>query len=97
MVNIKKFRKEKGLSQVELAEMLGFGQHAVSTWENGRREPDIATLKKLATIFECSLDELVDYNQEKITKEQKELFSDIEKLDETQFKLLKEFVQNLIN
>lgn len=59
MKNLIFLRKKFGFSQAELGEKVGFGQRAISKWENNDAEPDIATLKKLADIFKCSIDELV--------------------------------------
>lgn len=56
---IKEKRSEKGLTQKALAESLNVSYQAVSRWENDEVEPSIGTLKSLAKIFECSLDELM--------------------------------------
>ena len=48
MNRIKQLRKEKGISQVKLAETLGVHQTAISQWETGRTNPDLDTAKKLA-------------------------------------------------
>ena len=56
---IKEKRTEKGLTQKALAESLNVSYQAVSRWENDEVEPSIGTLKSLAKIFECSLDELM--------------------------------------
>ena len=53
------FRKAAGLSQKELADMLHVSQQSISQWENNTREPCIDMLKKLAQIFNCTIDELV--------------------------------------
>jgi len=57
-VNIKRWRVS--MSQTEFAEKLGFTQSAISQWESGEREPDIATLQKLSEILGVTLDELVN-------------------------------------
>ncbi len=56
MTNIKELRKQKGLSQEELAEMLNVNQTSVSTWELEKCLPSSETLVKLAEIFEVSTD-----------------------------------------
>lgn len=56
---IRVLRNEKGYSQKELAEMINVAQNTVSNWENGTREPDNATLIKLAKLFNCSTDYLL--------------------------------------
>ena len=56
--NIQKFRKEKGLTQKELADKLGVTYQAVSKWENATSAPDIAFLPQLADVFGCTIDTL---------------------------------------
>ncbi|MBU3129090.1 DUF5680 domain-containing protein [Clostridium tagluense] len=57
-------RKEKGLSQEKLAEMLGISRQAVAKWEVGRSYPDIAKLIALSDFFKVSIDKLVnDYEE----------------------------------
>lgn len=56
---IKQVREEKGMTQQSLAERLYVTRQAVSRWECGARYPDLLTAKKLATILEVSLDELL--------------------------------------
>lgn len=58
--NLKNIRKKNDLTQDELAEKLSVTRQAVSNWENGKTEPDIETLTKIAQIFDISIDELVD-------------------------------------
>lgn len=57
--NIKALRKMHGMTQGDLALMLGGKKSLVSNYENGYSTPDIYTLIKLADIFDVSLDELV--------------------------------------
>lgn len=57
-------RKEKGLRQEELAEMLGISGQAVSKWENDQTCPDISLLPQLAKIFGVTVDELLSGKQE---------------------------------
>lgn len=53
--NIKKFRKEKGISQKALGQRLGVGQSTVAMWEGGNNSPEHATLLKLAELFDVSV------------------------------------------
>lgn len=46
-------RYELGLSQDQLAIMLGVSQSALSLWENGKREPDAESIAKLAVLMEA--------------------------------------------
>ena len=58
--NIKRFRTQNNITQEELADKINVTRQAVSNWENGKTEPDIETLTKIAQIFDISIDELVD-------------------------------------
>ena len=53
-------RKEKGLTQEELAGHMGVSPQAVSKWENDQTCPDITTLPKLAKLLGVSVDELLE-------------------------------------
>lgn len=52
-------RREKGLSQEELAAQLGVSRQAVSKWERGEAAPDMGNLVALADLYEVTLDALV--------------------------------------
>ena len=56
---IVELRKQKGLSQEELAEQLGVSRQAVSRWELGQTLPDIPNLLQLCELFGVSVDYLV--------------------------------------
>ncbi len=56
---IGKLRKEKGLKQEQLAEMLGVSGQAVSKWENDQNSPEISLLPRLAKILGTTVDELL--------------------------------------
>ena len=64
---ISTLRKEKGMTQLELAEKMGVTDKAVSKWERDLSFPDISSIPKLAEIFEVSVDELMQVKTE--TKE----------------------------
>lgn len=52
-------RKQNGMSQEKLAELLCISPQAISKWENGHTMPEISLLPVLAQIFECSIDEII--------------------------------------
>ena len=60
-------RKEKNMTQQELADKLGVTDRAISHWENGRRLPDYSLLKDLCDVLSISINEL--FSGEKISKE----------------------------
>ena len=53
------YRKKTGKSQEELAEQIGVSRQAVSKWETGESEPEIAKLKTLAAVFGVTVDFLL--------------------------------------
>ena len=59
MVQLKSIREKKGISQVQLAAMLGVSQGTISAWETGRWEPSIDGLRSLANHLNCSIEELI--------------------------------------
>ncbi|MGM9947176.1 helix-turn-helix domain-containing protein [Floccifex sp.] len=56
---IKSLRKEKNLTQEQLAQSLHVSRQAVSNWENNRNLPDIEMLIQISSVFDVSLDELL--------------------------------------
>lgn len=52
-------RREAGMNQLDLAETLGLSQQAISKYENDKAEPDSATLKKLSSLFNVSVDYII--------------------------------------
>lgn len=58
-LKIAELRKEKGIGQQELAEVLGVSFQSVSKWETGATMPDITLLPVIAGYFNVSVDELL--------------------------------------
>lgn len=57
-------RKQKGMTQEALAFKLGISRQSVSKWEKGECEPDLSKLKEIASMFEVSIDYLLNDNYE---------------------------------
>lgn len=57
--NIRNERLAIGLTQNQFAEQLQFSKQAVYNWKKGKCEPNIETLKALATLFNISVDKLI--------------------------------------
>lgn len=55
-------RKKCGLSQEDVAEKLGVSRQTVSKWETDETVPDIRQSKKMAMLYNMSLDELIDFD-----------------------------------
>ena len=55
-------RKKCGLSQEDVAEKLGVSRQTISKWETDETVPDIYQSKKMAVLYNMSLDELIDFD-----------------------------------
>ena len=76
---LQQLRKEKGLTQEQLAEALFVTRAAISKWESGRGYPNIDSLKAISAFFDLSIDALLSGDQiltiaETAQKEEKQLF-----------------------
>lgn len=58
---IRKYRKEAGITQGEMAKRLGVSTPAVNKWENGNSNPDIELLAPIARLLHVSLDTLLSF------------------------------------
>lgn len=56
---VKEYRLKKGLTQVEMANLIGISQPALSCYESGETKPDIVYAIKLAALFGISIEELM--------------------------------------
>ena len=56
---LKEIRKNKGLSQEQLAEKIGVSRQAITKWETGKGLPDVENMVIIAEIFKTTLDELL--------------------------------------
>lgn len=79
---LQELRKQKGLTQEELSEILFVSRTAVSKWESGRGYPNIDSLKAIASFFKVSIDELLSNEEildiaEKDTKQKEKHFQNI--------------------
>lgn len=62
-VVIKKYRKEAGMTQEEMANRLGVTTPAVNKWENSNSKPDIELLAPIARLLDISLDTLLSFHE----------------------------------
>lgn len=60
---IRKYRKEKNMTQEDMANRLGVTAPAVNKWESGASTPDISLLAPIARLLHISLDELLSFNE----------------------------------
>lgn len=66
--NIKKLRETNNMSQEELAESLHCTRQTISNYERGVSEPDIETIKKMTSVFNCDVKEIIETNLKKDNK-----------------------------
>lgn len=79
---LQQLRKQKGLTQEELAESLYVSRTAISKWESGRGYPNIDSLKEIARFFGITIDELLSGDElltiaEADTKQRENRFRDL--------------------
>ena len=60
LIGLKQIRKERGYSQLKVALDLNISREALSYYENGKRNPDIQTLRLFSNYFNVSIDYLVN-------------------------------------
>ncbi len=60
--NLFNARKKCGLSQEEVAEKLGVSRQTISKWETDETLPDIRQAKKMAVLYNLSLDEMIEFD-----------------------------------
>ncbi|MBD5086565.1 MAG: helix-turn-helix transcriptional regulator [Clostridiales bacterium] len=76
--NLKEIRKSKGLTQKDICEKLQVSNNCYASWEQGRTQPDINSIRKLCAIFDVSADYLLGLeNEEGISLRENFLPSDI--------------------
>lgn len=78
--NIKRLRREKGVTQEKLAEHLGISTQAVSKWERCETLPDITLVIPLASYFGVSTDELLGLDEAKNKAEAEEMLEKFQNL-----------------
>lgn len=70
-------RKEKGVTQEELARFIGVSKASVSKWETGSSYPDVVFLPQLAAYFNISLDELMGYEPQMSDHDIRKLYMEL--------------------
>lgn len=87
---LKELRKEKGITQAQLAETLGVASRSVSRWENGVNMPDFSLLIEIAKYYNIEIGELLDGERknEYMDKKTEETLEKIADYNENEKKLL---------
>ncbi len=87
MKNLKKLRREKGLTQQEIAKLLNISQATYWGYEIGKYEPSIEILIKLSKILKVSVDKLIG-NENKFS-------IDISNMNEVQQELITNYIETI--
>ncbi len=105
MLKIKELRKEKNITQSQLAEILSTTTANISGWETDKWQPDIVNLIKMSEIFECTIDYLVGresengviYSSSNLTEDEKFFIDLLRNLKISDRKILLEIAKILQN
>ena len=80
--NLKLIRKNKNMSQEELAEKVNVTRQSVSKWENGEAYPEMNNILELCKIFNCKINDLVHTDMSDITSLDEEIVMKVVKFNE---------------
>ena len=75
--NIIRLRREKKVTQEELADFVGVTKASVSKWENKQSMPDILLLPQLAAFFDVTIDELVGYQPQLSPEQMQKIYQEL--------------------
>ncbi len=79
--NLKKIRKEKKLSQEQLAEKVNVSRQSVSKWENGEAYPEMNNILELCKIFNCNINDLIHTDMSDISSLDEEIIMNVVKFN----------------
>ncbi len=68
--NLKFIRKDKGMTQKEVADKLFIAVSTYANWEQGRRDPSIEDIVNLTGVFEIDFNELFNYDFKRMVEEE---------------------------
>ena len=94
---IKELRKQRGITQEQLANSMGISFQAVSKWENNITLPDITFAPILASYFGVSMDELFGFNLKEIDSDIDSIVNEAYKFRETNPQKSKDIIEEGLN
>ena len=101
---LKELRKNHNLTQKQVAEILQISKTGYASWEQGLSEPNVVYLNKLANLFGCTVDYLIDRESEegivyimgnKLSKSEEELIDKLRQLDDTRKEVAYRYIELL--
>ena len=87
--NLRQIRKDKKMSQEQLAEKVNVTRQSVSKWENGESYPEMNNILELCEIFNCKLNDLVHTDMTDISSLDEEIVMNVVKFNEKKQKEVK--------
>lgn len=106
MRKIKELREQFNVSQQQLASYLKVSPSALSNWESDKREPDLATVIKIADYFNVSVDVLLgrqytnksrSETKEEHTLDCKRVYALLQKIDPSYYPAIEQIITGLID
>ncbi len=107
LMNLKKLREEKGVTQKQLADVIAVSQQSINKYENHNIEPDISTLIKMAEFFDTSVDYIIGHSKIRrkieiirsydLNSEESKLVDEYRKLSHKQRKSIELIIENYID
>ena len=87
--NLKIIRKNKKMSQEQLAEKVNVSRQSVSKWENGEAYPEMNNILELCKIFNCKINDLIHNDMSDISSLDEEIIMNVVKFNEQKQKKVK--------
>jgi len=95
---LRRLRKMKGLTQLQLATRLNVSQASIASWENGTRRPDVDFLPTLANFYGVSIGELYGIsNAPSIDEKTKAMLTDFAQLAPAEQQRVLDFVSGILS
>lgn len=94
---IKELRKQKGLTQEQLAEFINMEQNSISIIESGRNFPTLATLEKIANILNVNLSDFFNYEYlDDIELVKQSVQEGLQVMDDNQIRQIYKYIKNVV-
>ena len=94
---IKELRKQKGLTQEKLAELINMEQNSISIIESGRNFPTLATLEKIANILGVNLSDFFNYEYlDDIELVKQSVQEGLKVMDDNQIRQIYRYIRNVV-
>ena len=77
MIRIREYRKRMGITMKELGAKVGVSESAVGNWENEKRRPSYEHLLQISEILDCSVNDLLGYDERPTYQEAAEYMPEI--------------------